>query len=202
MNRPLDFHFDFISPFGYFASLRIEALAARHGRTVNWHAMLLGVSVMKVMGLKPLLDTPLKGPYTEHDVQRYAREHGLVMARKPSDAAMNPLPCARAFAWVKQHHPTHAAALAHAIYRAYWGEGQDLSKPEALRGLALPPGLSADAVADAAAGEEAAALLRAMVDASLKAGVFGSPTVVVDGEMFWGVDKLDQLERWLTRGGW
>ena len=66
----------------------------------------------------------------------------------------------------------------------------------------MPAGLSAHAVAEAAAGEEAAALLRAMVDASLKAGVFGSPTVVVDGELFWGVDKLDQLERWLTRGGW
>ena len=56
---PLLFYFDFISPFGYFASLRVEALAARHGRTVDWHAMLLGVSVMKVMGLKPLLDTCL-----------------------------------------------------------------------------------------------------------------------------------------------
>jgi 2-hydroxychromene-2-carboxylate isomerase len=60
---PLHFYFDFISPFGYFASLRIEALAARHGRLVEWHAMLLGVSVMKVMGLKPLLDTPVKGDY-------------------------------------------------------------------------------------------------------------------------------------------
>jgi 2-hydroxychromene-2-carboxylate isomerase len=202
MSSPIQFHFDFISPYGYFASLRIEALAARHGRAVDWRAMLLGVSVMKVMGLKPLMDTPLKGPYTARDVLRHAREHGLPMKRQPNDPVMNPLPCARAFAWVKQHQPAHAAALAHAIYAAYWGEGQDLSTPEALRGLALPEGLSADAVAEAAAGDEAASLLRAMVDASLQAGVFGSPTVVVDGEPFWGVDKLDQVERWLTRGGW
>jgi 2-hydroxychromene-2-carboxylate isomerase len=199
---PLQFHFDFISPYGYFASLRIEALAARHGRAVDWRAMLLGVSVMKVMGLKPLMDTPLKGPYTARDVLRHAREHGISMKRQPHDPVMNPLPCARAFAWVKQHHPEHAAALAHAIYAAYWGEGQDLSKPETLRELALPEGLSADAVAEAAAGDEAASLLRAMVDASLKEGVFGSPTVVVDGEPFWGMDKLDQVERWLARGGW
>lgn len=202
MSSPIQFHFDFISPYGYFASLRIEALAARHGRTVDWRAMLLGVSVMKVMGLKPLMDTPLKGPYTARDVLRHAREHGLTMKRQPNDPVMNPLPCARAFAWVKQHQPEHAAALAHAIYAAYWGEGQDLSTPESLRGLALPEGLSAHAVAEAAAGDEAASLLRTMVDASLKAGVFGSPTVVVDGEPFWGVDKLDQVERWLTRGGW
>lgn len=199
---PLQFHFDFISPYGYFASLRIEALAERHGRTVDWHAMLLGVSVMKVMGLKPLMDTPLKGAYTAHDVLRHAREQGLTMKRQPTDPVMNPLPCARAFAWVKQHHPDHAAALAHAIYAAYWHDGLDLSTPEALRGLALPEGLSAEAVADAAAGEEAASLLRAMVEASLQAGVFGSPTVVVDGEPFWGVDKLEQVDRWLARGGW
>jgi 2-hydroxychromene-2-carboxylate isomerase len=202
MTTPLQFHFDFISPYGYFASLRIEALAARHDRTVDWHAMLLGVSVLKVMGLKPLMDTPLKGAYTGRDVLRHAREHGLVMKRQPTDPVMNPLPCARAFAWVKQHHPEHAAALAHAIYSAYWGEGKDLSNPDALRQLVFPAGLSADAVADAASSDEAAALLRAMVDASIKAGVFGSPTVVVDGEPFWGVDKLDQVERWLARGGW
>ncbi len=199
---PLHFHFDFISPYGYFASLRIEALAQRHGRAVEWHAMLLGVSVLKVMGLKPLLETPLKGPYTERDVLRCAREHGLAMARAPADPVMNPLPCARAFAWVRQHQPQHAAAVAHAIYAAYWGEGRDLSTPDALRALALPEGLSGDALADAAANDEASALLRAEVDASLKAGVFGSPTVVVDGELFWGVDKLDQLDRWLARGGW
>lgn len=199
---PLHFHFDFISPYGYFASLRIEALAQRHGRAVEWHAMLLGVSVLKVMGLKPLLETPLKGPYIERDVLRHAREHGLAMARMPADPVMNPLPCARAFAWVRRHQPRHAAAVAHAIYAAYWGEGKDLSTPGALRALALPEGLSGDALADAAASDEAAALLRADVDASLKAGVFGSPTVVVDGELFWGVDKLDQLDRWLARGGW
>ena len=202
MNAPIQFHFDFISPYGYFASLRIEDLAARHGRTVDWRAMLLGVSVLKVMGLKPLMETPLKGAYTGRDVLRHAREHGLLMKRQPTDPVMNPLPCARAFAWVKQHQPEHAAALAHAIYGAYWGEGQDLSTPESLRKLALPDGLSAEAVADAAASDEAAALLRTMVDASIKAGVFGSPTVVVDGEPFWGVDKLDQVERWLSRGGW
>ena len=60
---PIEFYFDFISPFGYFASLRIDALAGRHGRRVDWYAIRLGVSVVKVMGLKPLLETPLKGAY-------------------------------------------------------------------------------------------------------------------------------------------
>lgn len=196
MTRPLVFHFDFISPFGYFASLRIEELAARHGRTVQWHPMLLGVSVMKVMGLKPLLDTPLKGPYTELDVLRYSREHGVTMQRHPRDTVMNPLACGRALAWVNRHQPERAAEVVHALYGAYWGQGLDLSTPES-----LAPMVGVE-VAHAAASEEAAALLRAEVDAALQAGVFGSPTVLVDGEPFWGIDKFEQIDRWLARGGW
>jgi 2-hydroxychromene-2-carboxylate isomerase len=193
---PLHFHFDFISPYGYFASLRIEDLAARHGRSVRWHPMLLGVSVMKVMGLKPLLDTPLKGPYTERDVLRYAREHRVPMQRQPADPVMQPLACARAMAWAAAHRPQQAAEVAHRLYAAYWGQGLDLSTPQS-----LAPVLGAE-LAEAAASEEAARLLRAEVDSALSAGIFGSPTVVVDGEPFWGIDKFEQIERWLSTGGW
>ena len=98
---PIDFYFDFISAYGYFASLRIEDLAARHGRTVQWHAMLLGVSVMKVMGLKPLLETPLKSDYVLHDAARYLRRRGCQPVRQVSDPMMDPRPAARAFYWVR-----------------------------------------------------------------------------------------------------
>ena len=203
---PLHFYFDFISPFGYFASLRIDALAARHGRRVLWHPMLLGVSVMKVMGLKPLLDTPLKGPYTARDVRRYARLHGITLGRATDAPMMNPLTTGRAFAWASRHHPDAAKALAQAMLHAYWHDGLDLSEPAALLSIALPADVlatfSAAQLIVAAQSDEAAQLLRDAVDASLKAGVFGSPTVVVDGEMFWGVDKLEQVEAWLARGGW
>ena len=203
---PLHFYFDFISPFGYFASLRIDALAARHGRAVQWHPMLLGVSVMKVMGLKPLLDTPLKGPYTARDVRRHARLHGITLGRELDAPMMNPLTAGRAFAWAQRHHPAAAKALAQAMLQAYWVDGVDLSSPDALLAVALPGHVlalvSAAELVAAAQSAEAAQLLRDEVDASLKAGVFGSPTVVVDGEMFWGVDKLEQVETWLERGGW
>ena len=105
-------------------------------------------------------------------------------------------PSARALAWVNRHEPQRAAEAVHAIYRACWAEGLDLSTP-----ASLAPVLG-ERVALAADSDEAAALLRAEVEASLAQGVFGSPTVIADGEPFWGVDKLDQLERWLQRGGW
>ncbi len=199
---PIRFYFDFISPYGYFAALRIEELAARHGRTVQWSSMLLGVSVMKVMGLKPLMDTPLKGSYTGRDVLRHARRLGLGFRRAPEAPPMNPLTCGRAFQWALRHHPAQAAALALALMDAYWLGGLDLSTPESLRAVALPEGIDPGELVAGAASAEAAGWLREAVDASLQAGVFGSPTIVVDGEMFWGVDRLEEVDRWLATGGW
>jgi 2-hydroxychromene-2-carboxylate isomerase len=198
----MNFYFDFISPYGYFASLRIDALAARYGRNVAWQPMLLGVSVMKVMGLKPLLDTPLKGPYVKRDVLRYARQHSITLGRDLEATGMNPLTAARAFCWAQQHHAGSAKALARVMLHAYWVDGVDLSTPSSLALLKLPEGIDAAGLMAAVQGDEAAQLLRAEVEASLAAGVFGSPTVVVDGEMFWGVDKLDDVARWLETGGW
>ncbi|NNU42542.1 2-hydroxychromene-2-carboxylate isomerase [Ramlibacter montanisoli] len=202
MAAPLAFYFDFISPYGYFASRRIEALAAHHGRTVDWRPMLLGVAVLKVMGLKPLLDTPLKGDYVRRDVLRLARRAGVRLGRDLNASVGNPLPPARAFYWVKQHHPRLAAPMAHALFHAFWAEGRDLSTPEAVGAIRLPEGLDAAAVIAGAASDEAATLLRNAVAASIKAGIFGSPTIVVDGEPFWGNDRLADVDAWLAEGGW
>jgi 2-hydroxychromene-2-carboxylate isomerase len=200
--QPLHFYFDFISPFGYFASLRVEALAAKHGRTVQWHAMLLGVSVLKVMGLKPLLDTPLKGDYIRRDAQRYIRRHGLQLQRAVDAPMMDPRAAGRAFYWVQQHRPDLAAPLAQALYHAYWALGRDLSTAEAVASITLPPGLEANALRAGMESDPARQLLRNAVDASLQLGIFGSPTVVVDGEPFWGVQTFELLDEWLAKGGW
>ncbi|MBE7941523.1 MULTISPECIES: 2-hydroxychromene-2-carboxylate isomerase [Ramlibacter] len=201
MAEPLHFHFDFISPYGWFASTRIEAIAARHGRTVEWHPMLLGVAVMKVMGLKPLLDTPLKGDYVRRDVKRHARRLGLALGRDPDAPVGSPLPMARALSWVRRHDPARQAPLVHALYDAYWGRGQDLSTPAAVA-AALPADWDRTAAEAAIAGDQAAAWLREDVQASLDSGVFGSPTTVVDGEPFWGLDRLPEVDAWLQTGGW
>ena len=199
---PLHFYFDFISPFGYFASLRINALAARHGRSVEWHAMLLGVSVIKVMGLKSLLDTPLKGDYIRRDAKRYMRRHHLQLKRDLDDPVMDPRAAGRAFHWVKQQRPELAAPLAQAIYHAHWAEGRDLSTAAEVAAIALPDGIDRDWLVAGIQSEEAGPLLRSAVDASLKAGIFGSPTVVIDGEPFWGTETLGLAEEWLASGGW
>ena len=202
MPAPLHFYFDFISPYGYFASLKIEELAKRHGRAVEWHSMLLGVSVLKVMGLKPLMDTPLKGDYVRRDVVRHARLHKIPLNRDLDAPVGSPLPAARAFCLVKHHHPHLQELMARLLYRAYWAHGKDLSTPEAVARIHLPDGLSPAWLESELHGEFASTLLKREVDASLRAGIFGSPTVVVDGEPFWGFDRLPDVDEWLRRGGW
>lgn len=198
----MTFWFDFISPFGYLASLRIDALAARHGRTVEWHPLLVGVTVLKVMGLPPVPQTPLKGPYAMRQIARYLRRHGLALARDPAAAPMNPLPAGRLFAWLQVHDPAHAKAFAQAALQAYWAEGRPLDRPEELRAAAAQAGVAPAVVEAGLADPAAASLLRAEVDAAVAAGAFGSPFVIVDGEPFFGVDSLELLDEWLSRGGW
>lgn len=199
---PLTFWFDFISPFGYFASLRIDALAAKHQRTVDWRPLLLGVTVLKVMGLKPVMETPLKGAYAARQVERYARRHGIVLARDLLAPPMNPLPAGRTMAWLRAHAPASAKPFAQAGLHAYWAEGRSLDQADALRAVAARAGVPADVAEAALADPAAASLLRAEVESAIAMGAFGSPFVIADGEPFFGVDNLELLDEWLARGGW
>ncbi len=202
MKPALQFWFDFISPFGYLASLRIDEIAARHGRTVDWHPLLVGVTVLKVMGLPPVPQTPLKGPYAARQIARYLRRHGVSLARDPSAPPMHPLPAGRLFAWLRVHAPAHAKPVAQAIFDAYWAQGRAMDDPAALREVALQAGVPAATVDAGLSDAAAATLLRAEVDAAIAAGAFGSPFFIVDGEPFFGVDNLELLEQWLAGGGW
>lgn len=199
MAEPVGFYFDFISPYGYFAAGGIERIAAKHGRTVDWRPMLLGIAVMKVMGLKPLLDTPLKGDYVRRDTVRTARFLGLPY--KSAGGEMVPLPPARAFVWLKARDAEKAVEFARAVQARHFGEGIHSTTPEGLAPVAARFGLEGDRFREAIEGEEAKALLKASVDQSLAKGVFGSPSFLVDGELFWGHDRLDQVDRWLEAGG-
>ena len=197
----IDFYFDFISPYGYLAALQIDELAARYERRVEWHPMLLGVSVIKAMGLKPLLETPLKGDYVLKDVPRLASFYDIPLVISDSGLPQ-PLPSARAFCWFKSMAPERAADYARAVYSAQWRDGQDISRPALLAELAQSMGFDGRALLEALDGEELRRQLRAEVEDSLALGVFGSPTFIVDGEMIWGSDRLWMLEHWLAKGSW
>ncbi|WP_162934998.1 2-hydroxychromene-2-carboxylate isomerase [Pseudomonas cavernae] len=196
----IDFYFDFFSPYGYFAAMQIERLAERYQRPLEWHAMLLGISVVKVMGLKPLLETPLKGEYILHDVPRLAALYGIPF-RMPS-RRIDSLPPARAFCWVKQHWPGQAAAFAKHLYCAYFQEDRDIGNPAVLAELAGEQGLEGRELRAAIDSQTIKQALRDSVSAALERGVFGAPSFVVDGQLIWGSDRLWMLEHWLAHGAW
>jgi len=195
----LEFYFDLSSPYGYLAAQKIGDLAAKHGRTVNWHPLLLGV-VFKHSGGAPLTEIPFKSAYAKRDIPRSARFHGVEF-RMP---AVFPIPThtpARIVLWARNQDPAAAARAAKALYRAYFVDGRDISKPDIAAEVAGAAGFDAAqarAAVDDPAMKEA---LKQEVDAAIAAGVFGSPFVIVDGEQFWGLDRFDQLDRWLADRG-
>ncbi len=202
--EPITFWFDFISPFGYLASLRIDALAARHGRTVEWRPLLLGITVLKVMGLKAIPQTPLKGDYARRQIARYLRRHNITLQRDPGAPPMNPLPAGRLFAWLRAHEPTHTHAkpFAQAALHAHWALGKDLDQAHELRAAGAQAGVPESIINAGLNDPQAAHLLRAEVDAAITSGAFGSPFFIVDGEPFFGVDSMELLDEWLSCGGW
>lgn len=195
MANPVDFYFDFSSPYGYFASAKIDEIAARHGRETLWHPILLG-AVFKITGGRPLPTIPLKGSYASHDLARSARLFGVPF-RQPSKFPVATQAPSRAFYWVSDRDPALAKRLAQAVYRAYFAEDRDISSPEVVANVAAKLRLNRDEVLRALDDPAVKERLRTEVDAAIERGVFGSPYVVVDGEPFWGADRLEQVDRWL-----
>jgi len=200
MAHPIDFYFDFSSPYGYFASARINELAAKHGRSVIWRPILLG-AVFKISGQQPLTTIPLKGSYASHDLVRSARLFGMPY-KMPSKFPVSGTAPSRAFYWVSDKDPVLAIKLAQALYHAYFAEDRDISNPEVTANVAAKLGLEKDRVAQALNAPAVKERLKPAVDAAIERGVFGSPFIIVDKEPFWGSDRLDQVEKWLATGGW
>src|SRR5262245_18186342 len=99
MQKTVDFYFDFISPYAYIASTQIDALAARHGRTVTWRPVLFGITIIKIMGIKRLIDTPIKKDYLCIDGPRMAKIYN-VLYRHHGLTGINSVAASRAFLWL------------------------------------------------------------------------------------------------------
>lgn len=199
MSAPIDFYFDFSSPYGYLGSELIEPLAARHGRQVAWHPVLLGV-VFKATGGAPLTTLPIKGDYSKLDFARSARFLGIPY-RLPSRFPIATQNAARAFLWLQERDAVLARNFGQAAYRAYFAEDIDISDTERLMVIASSLGIDRDRLQAAIADPQLKERLRVLNDEALARGVFGSPFFFIDGEPFWGVDRLPQMERWLESGG-
>ncbi len=195
--RRVEFWYDFSSPFAYLASTRIEAVARRHGAELVWRPFLLG-GLFREIGTPdvPLTSFPApKERYMRRDMQRFADEYGVPF-RFPSRFPMRtvtPLRMAVAAG-------PHIAELSHALFRAYWAEGRDISDPDTLARI-WRRRRSVARASDASAKQ-------ALLDAGREArelGLCGAPTFRVGDSLYWGQDRLmfveKALEGWRPRAG-
>lgn len=201
MDKRIEFHFDFLSPYGYLASTQIEALGRKHGRAVLWRPFLLGVTVMKVMGLKPLMETPLKKDYVARDKERMARLLGVPMAQ-PDMRGVNSLRASRAFLWLAEKDAALAKAFAVRVFARLWVRAADITPIDAVVEEASPLGVDGTELRAAIESPEGKRRLERAVDDAVAKGVFGAPFFIADGEPIWGVDRLPMLDHWLTHGNW
>jgi 2-hydroxychromene-2-carboxylate isomerase len=199
VTAPIDFYFDFSSPYGYFGAEKIDDLAARYDRSVRWHPILLGV-VFKTVGTAPLPSIPVKGPYSLHDIRRSARFLGVPYVH-PSRFPLATQQAGRAYTWLAERSTALAREFALETYRAYFTADRDISDPGVVLEVAASLGVDRDELAAALADATLKARFKADVETALARGVFGSPFFIVDGEPFWGTDRLPQLEKWLAEGG-
>lgn len=200
MSAPIDFYFDFGSPYGYVASTQIDTIAAKHGRSVRWRPFLIGIA-MQQTGAKPLPERPMLDRYAVHDFARSARLYHLPY-QMPDVFPVSSVAASRAYYWAEQRDAARAKAFAAAIYKAYRGDNRDISSPAMVAAIAAETGYDGDEMAGALGDQSVKDRLRDETAAALQRGVFGSPFIIIDDEAFWGADRLWHVDRWLETGGW
>ena len=199
MTETIDFYFEFASPYGYLASLEVDNLAAKYGRSVNWRPFMLG-AILKITNSAPMMTIPIKGDYMYRDVARCAKLMGVPLT-KPDVAPMNSLAAMRVFYWLLDQDKGKAVSFAKAIYHAYWGAGRDMSPVDSVLAvvsdLGVDPSAARVATQDAAVKEQ----LKRETQLAIDRGAFGSPFIFVDDEGYWGHDRMHHIEHHLRHGG-
>lgn len=181
----LEFFYDFVSPYSYLAATRVEAEVARVGATVRFRPFLLG-GVFNATGNKAPIEVAAKAPYLAADCLRWSKRLGVPFAWPARFPVLTVLPLRAAFAAEKLGK---LLPYTHAMYRAYWAEGRDISDAAVVADVAARAGFDGPAlVAEAASFKDA---LKAQTQEAVDRGSFGAPTFFVGQEMFIGNDRLD-----------
>lgn len=191
------FWYEFASTYSYLAAERIEKEAAAAGVEVDWQPFLLG-PIFAESGWR---DSPFniyatKGAYMWRDVAREAESRGLPFTRpsvfpRHSLLAARVAMVARDGGWVGD--------FTRAVFRANFAEDRDIADRAVIAGIVESCGGDPDAALAAAAGPEIKARLRDQVERARGLGIFGAPSFIVNGELFWGDDRLDRAIAAATR---
>ena len=199
MAKHVDYYISLNSPWAYLGSERFEAIVARHGAGVTIWPVDFG-SVFAVSGGLPLPKrAPQRQAYRMMELKRWRDHLGVKLTLEPKYFPANEVPAAHCvIALQEQGRTTDAIKLAHAVLNALWAEERNTGDPATLRALIAGCGLDAAAVLEASEAPAMAGKREAYTKHAIEQGVFGAPSFVIDGEIFWGQDRLDFVDRKLA----
>ena len=193
MAKKVEFYYDFSSPYTYIASTRIEKLCEDNGAELEWKPFLLG-GVFNEIGSVPAVQIDNKFTYLRRDFELCAKYYGADF-NFPDLFPLNSVRSMRgAFAAQEQGK---LVDYTHEMFRLYWTEGLDLSKPEILGDAVSNVGIDSEWFVNRIGEQEIKDKLRDETNIAIERGVFGAPTMFVDDQMFWGNDRLDFLDKYL-----
>jgi len=193
----VDFYFDFSSAYSYLALPGVVRLAEKQDIDVCWKPFLLGAVFQSLHHAPPNFRTD-KGRYIEHDIERRAASAGLSY-QWPQPFPFNSLLAARMFWSLANQDDEMAIEWAKAVFHAAFGEGRDCSNSDVLAGLATGLGHDAKVLLESTRTDEIKQKLKQVTGEAMDRGLFGSPTFFVGAEMFWGSDRLSDLENFLEK---
>jgi 2-hydroxychromene-2-carboxylate isomerase len=200
--KRVDFFYDFSCPYAYLAHTQIEAVCERAGAELVWRPMLLG-GVFQAVGTVQVpfaVMSTSKARHNAFDMMRWADHFNVPLTMPPMHPNRTVL-ALRATLAAGEAIPRASKAL----FAAYWVLGRDLSQPAVVREALDRAGLDGGALVARAEDPQIKAALRARTDEAVARGVFGAPAFIVTapgvaGDLFWGQDRLDFVEKAL--GGW
>ena len=192
MGGRVEVFYDIVCPYAYLGTSQIEALAQRTGASVVWKPFLLG-GVFRAIGAAddPNRAMPAaKANHNQRDMVRWAEHFGVPLVAHRAHPRRTVLALRSLLA---AGEPAFAGAT-RALYAAYWGRGEDIEDPAVIARALEGAGLDGEGCVARASDEAIKAELRERTDEAVARGVFGAPTFVVGGELFWGQDRLHFVE--------
>src|SRR5881394_3158494 len=199
MAKHVDYYLSLNSPWAYLASKRFEAITKKHGADVTIWPVDFG-AVFAASGGFPLpKQSPQRQAYRMMELKRWRDHLGIKLTLEPKFFPADEGPAARCvIALREQGRMADVIKLAHAVLAALWAEEKDTGDPATLKAIIAGCGLDADAVIMASQALEIAGKREAYTRQAIDRGVFGAPSFVIDGEIFWGQDRLDFVDRKLA----
>ncbi|WP_112663919.1 2-hydroxychromene-2-carboxylate isomerase [Microvirga flavescens] len=199
MPRTIDYYFSFVSPWAYIGHVPFMDIVRRHGIEVNYKPVFLGRVFSETGGLPLAQRHPVRQRYRMVELQRWRDKRGLSFNPKPKywpfDVNLVDRFVIAIGAAGKDPDPFLRRAFA-----GIWEEDRDLANPLVIAELAEAAGLDSASLMDVATGSATEAIYALNLENAVANDVFGSPSYVLDGEVFWGQDRLDLLDDALKSG--